>query len=324
MKRLDSIFKWLIIFLLFMFTASAISNANQARADILNLKIEKLACADCNYKFLLRSGDTITDYFNIIGLLNVTGNAYINGSLYLNGSLIDSLSNNVTTTGIINTSELNINNSIYHGNLFSAYFDEAMDALRISFNNDENSPQITTDSNYLVLNPYYGVVLPEGKSIRIGNIDSFKRLFFTMDGSDARITSSDTNLIITSQRYLQFRASNTLFPAPNIYSYFTSSNSARYHEIRAIYGTGTGSTNYAFMRYNATEGGAVIGSGNNALVLKPANNNTIITGNLNVTNNITIGGVGKAGCIQIRDSDDAGWTKCTTLAGVLNCTIGTC
>lgn len=43
-----------------------------------------------------------------------------------------------------------------------------------------------------------------------------------------------------------------------------------------------------------------------------------------ITNKITIGGVGTAGCIQIRDSDDAGWTHCTALNGVLSCSTGEC
>lgn len=40
--------------------------------------------------------------------------------------------------------------------------------------------------------------------------------------------------------------------------------------------------------------------------------------------NVTIGAVGKPACIQIRDSNDGNWTKCTTLAGVMICSVGAC
>ena len=49
-----------------------------------------------------------------------------------------------------------------------------------------------------------------------------------------------------------------------------------------------------------------------------------ILGNLNVTNNITLGSVGNAGCISVRDTDDAGWSKLQMLNGAIINSTGQC
>jgi hypothetical protein len=68
--------------------------------------------------------------------------------------------------------------------------------------------------------------------------------------------------------------------------------------------------------HDGTNGNIRSNSGN--LVL--GSNNTMVV----VNYNLTIGATGFPGCLQMRDSDDGGWTKCITQGGALNCSIGIC
>jgi hypothetical protein len=119
------------------------------------------------------------------------------------------------------------------------------DIVGFSYNQDENSVQISTDNSDLILNPSGGVKIPYGKSLIIGDTAGVSRLALSTVGSHA-LMSTGSDLRITTYRNLEIKASNTIFPAINAITYLLASNSARYNELRAVYGTGTGSTRYIF------------------------------------------------------------------------------
>jgi hypothetical protein len=73
-------------------------------------------------------------------------------------------------------------------------------------------------------------------------------------------------------------------------------------------------------------------NGNKAFYINATANYDVQIGNtqigygtdLEITGNMTMGAEGFPGCFDMRDSDDGGWTKCETLAGALNCSVGRC
>ena len=49
-----------------------------------------------------------------------------------------------------------------------------------------------------------------------------------------------------------------------------------------------------------------------------------VRGTVFINETILVGSIGQIGCIQIRDNDDGGWSKCTILDGVMTCSTGIC
>jgi hypothetical protein len=193
---------------------------------------------------------------------------------------------------------------------FSVVYPYADNNVTIGFNVDENSPEISTQAGNLRLNGYDGVTIPYGKYFSISDLAGFDRLYLSTVGGTHVLVSSGQNLRITTYRNLELKATNTIFPAVNSITYLLASNAARYNELRTVYGSGTGSANYVSIYHNGTTG--IVDTS---------------TGSLNLARtkgNVTIGNNGVPGCIQIRDSNDGGWSKCTNLSGTLSCSVGTC
>ncbi len=71
------------------------------------------------------------------------------------------------------------------------------------------------------------------------------------------------------------------------------------------------STNNAVARFDSTAGDI-----QNSGVTIDDSNNLTVPGDI-------ISGASGAGCLMMRDSDDAGWSECSTLNGTLACTIDT-
>jgi len=73
-------------------------------------------------------------------------------------------------------------------------------------------------------------------------------------------------------------------------------------------------------------------AGTPAFLVNASNNYDVSIGNtvlgyqtnIRLTGTISTGEEGFPGCLQMRDTDGSNWTRCTTLAGVLTCVIGTC
>lgn len=199
---------------------------------------------------------------------------------------------------------------------FIVNFSSLDNNINMTYNGDENALEINTKSGDLLLNPALGIRMPIGKYISIGDLAGIDKLYLTTVGGNHALISVNKDLRITTNRNLELKASNTIFPAVNSITYLLASNAARYNELRTCYGTGTGATKYVSVWHDGTAGNVRSSSG--GLIL--SSNSTIIQ----VKYNLTIGDTGYPGCIQLRDSNDGGWTKCQTLAGVLNCTVGTC
>lgn len=212
-------------------------------------------------------------------------------------------------------SELNVTGNLTTYSNVSFEFPSGTDSIGFSFNTNENVPQITTTTGNLLLNPTAGVQVPYGKTITIGDLAGFSRLFLTTAGTHG-LVSTGSDLRLTTYRNLEIKASNTIFPAVNAITYLLASNAARYNEMRACYGSGTGATKYTSVWHDGTNGNVRSSSGD--LIL--TSNNTVVQ----VKYNLTIGASGYPGCLQMRDSGNGGWTKCTTLAGIMNCSVGTC
>jgi hypothetical protein len=237
--------------------------------------------------------------FGTIFLLSIPG-------LAICTSCITTFKRDVTVLGNFTTKGSNITHEFpYYSN-----------AIGFSFNVDENCPQITTDSGNLRLNPTGEVSIPYGKSFTIGDIGGFDKLYLSTVGGSHSLVSTNRDLRITTNRNLEIKASNTIFPAVNSITYLFASNSARYNELRACYGTSTGSTKYTSIWHDGTNGNV---KSNTGILILSSTNNTV-----QVNYNLTIGTTGFPGCLQMRDSDDNGWTKCTTLGGVFSCSTGTC
>lgn len=196
-----------------------------------------------------------------------------------------------------------------HGNL-TVMPKESDYALLISKDTATDMCMISTNTSGLYLNPVGDVWIPYQKQLILGEVSGFTRLGFNTGNTQNTITSSNKDLRITTYKNLEIKATNTLFPAQNSITYLLSSNAARYHALRAVYGTGTGSSNYIQVYHNGVSGQIITGT--DGLTLNP------------FSGNVTIGAVGKPACIQIRDSDDGNWTKCTTLAGGMTCVAGAC
>ena len=193
---------------------------------------------------------------------------------------------------------------------FSVVYPYQDNNVTIGFNVDESVPEISTRAGDLRLNGYNGVSIPYGKYLSISDLAGFDKLYLSTVGGSHSLVSTGKNLRITTYRNLEIKASNTIFPAVNAITYLLASNAARYHELRAVYGTGTASANYVSIYHNGTIG--IVDTS---------------TGSLNLARtkgNVTIGNNGVPGCIQIRDSDNGGWSKCISLSGTLSCSVGTC
>jgi hypothetical protein len=236
--------------------------------------------------------------FGTIFLLSIPG-------LAICTSCITTFKKDVTVLGNFTTKGNNITHE------FPTYSTD----IGFSFNIDENSPQITTSAENLRLNPAGGVTIPYGKFLMIGDNAGFSRLTLSTVGSHT-LTSSNSDLRITTYRNLELKASNTMFPAVNAITYLLASNNARYNELRACYGTNTGSTKYTSVWHDGTSGNVKATTG---ILILSSTNDTV-----QVNYNLTIGTDGFPGCLQMRDTDGLAWTKCTTLGGVFSCSIGTC
>lgn len=189
--------------------------------------------------------------------------------------------------------------------------------MNISFNTDENEYNINMSSGNLRISPENTLSLPYGSNLVIGDLAGFPKLSLTTAGGNHGLVSNQENLRITTYRNLEIKASNTIFPAVNSITYLLASNAARYNELRACYGTGTSSSRYVSLYNDGTD--SYLKSNYGVVNIIPSGNNATV-----IQSNVTIGTTSKAGCIQIRDSDGANWSKCTILAGVLSCSAGTC
>jgi hypothetical protein len=189
--------------------------------------------------------------------------------------------------------------------------------LTVSRDADTDMTQITTSDSGLLLNPIGDIWIPYEKQLILGEYGGFTRLGFNTGNTQNSIMSSNKDLRITTHRNLEIKASNTIFPAVNSITYLLASNAARYNELRACYGTGTSTSRYVSLYNDGTDSYLKSNYGNVNII--PSGNNATI-----IQSNVTIGTTSKAGCIQIRDSDNGGWSKCTILAGALSCSAGVC
>ena len=127
---------WLAISIIAVIIVSSLVTVNQLRMEVKVLQaqgIGEIACSDCDNRFLSKNGDTVKNYFDILGDLSVQGNVNINGNLTIsefNCSLCDSefncsLCDNqfVKKTGDNLTGLLGINGLTNTNNSITLWFD---------------------------------------------------------------------------------------------------------------------------------------------------------------------------------------------------------